>query len=77
MKEVKHIITPSRKRPVMSIFTGQYRLATTSVSFFTKTHDYVISSMARQIRIEMKAICTVKCASLLRSSNESIQNQWY
>ena len=58
----------------MSLATGRYRLAASSVFFFTKTHDYAISSMARKIRIEMKAICSLKCASLLRSGNKNIQN---
>jgi len=48
-------------------------MAATSVFFFTKTHDYVITCMARQIRIELKAICGLKNASILRSGNEGLQ----
>jgi len=59
---------------VVSLALRHYRSAATSVFFFTKTHDYVVSSMARKIRLEMKAICSVKSPSLLRSDNEDIQN---
>ena len=59
---------------MVSLALRHYRSAATSVFFFTKTHDYVVSSMARKIRLEMKAICSVKSPSLLRSDNEDIQN---
>jgi len=72
-KEVRHTITPSRKKPVVSLATGRYRLAATSVFFFTKTHNYVITSMARQIRLEMKEICSLKDKSLLRSGHDNIE----
>jgi len=66
-------ITPHRKKAVVSLATGHYRLAAKSV-FFTKTHDYVITAMARKIHLEMKAICSLKSSSLLRGSHETIQN---
>jgi len=57
----------------VSLATGRYRLAATSVFYFTKTHAYVITSVARQIRLEMKKICGVRDKSLLRCGNDGIE----
>ena len=68
VKEVKYIISLSeRNHQPFALIATQHGQAAPGVFFFTTTDDYIISSITREIRIKMKVICSVKCASLQRS----------
>lgn len=59
---------------MISLATKRYQSAASSVFAFSKTHDYVLTSFARQIRCEFKEICSLKHNSVLRSGHETMKN---
>ena len=59
---------------MVSITTGRYQSAAASVFSFSKTHNYVLAAVARQMRNEMKELCSLNHNSLLRSDHEAIKH---
>ena len=41
---------------------------------FSRTHGYVLSALAKQMRTEMKPICSLRHNSLLRGSHEAVKH---
>jgi len=68
------VITPRRKKAVVSLTTGCYRSAATNIVAFSKTHNYVLSALAKQMRTEMKTICSLSHNSILRSNHEAVKH---
>ena len=58
---------------MISLATKRYQSAASSVFAFSKTHDYVLTSFARQIHCEFKEICSLKHNSVLRSGHERMK----
>lgn len=52
----------------------RYKAAAGSIFSLRKTHDYIMTSVARQIRHEMKEICSLKHNSILRISHENLNH---
>ena len=71
---MKSNITPNRKRAVIALAKGRYQLAASSIFSFTKTHKYVLTAVTRQIRNEMKTICSLSHNSILRADHEAIKH---
>ena len=52
----------------------RYKAAAGRIFSLRKTHDYIMISVARQIRHEIKEICSLKHNSVLRISHENIKH---
>lgn len=67
-------ITPRRKKAVISLSTGRYKSAANSIVAFSKTHEYVLSAVTKQICREMKTISSLNYSSVLRSEHENVKH---
>ena len=67
------IITPERRRSVIALGRRNYKSAAVKIVTNTKTHYYAMDALVRQIRREMKTICSLKHNSILRDKHEVIQ----
>ena len=68
------VITPRHKKAVVSLTTGRYKRAATNIVAFSRTHHYVLSALVKQMRIEMKTICSLSHNSILRSNHDAVKH---
>lgn len=59
---------------MVALTTGCYNSAAASIFSFSKTHNHVLAAVARQMRKEMKELCSLNHNSLLRSDHEAIKH---
>lgn len=67
------IITPERRRSIIALGRRNYKSAAAKIVTNMKTHSYAMDALVRQIRREMKTICSLKHNSILRDKHEAIQ----
>lgn len=67
-------ITPQRKKMIFALSRRNYKSAAVRLSEFSMTKGHILQSMIKNMRGEMKKICSLNHNSILRGKNSMIEN---